>query len=262
MYLLWIHAIAHSSMNTITIARPVAVQKCGIKYGSAWPSPPTAVITPRGNPALDGRPAARDRPVVGGGFGETHRDAGAHRGGQADQEGLPRVALKAAAKIGASVDTDPSMSPASPGCTQVSTNWRCASPSSEVRVSAGRCSRSRSCQATSWPDSVAARRFSSSRVPASVVRWGGTLTEVAGLGLHPRDLLADTRETEVLDEPHRAAAVEAGHVLAPQQRNRLAEPQAMQVHQAGAVRVFSSAIPSSERAVAGYSSRSRCEYHR
>ena len=33
---------------------------------------------------------------------------------------------KAAAKMGASVETEPSISPARPGCTQVSTNWRWA----------------------------------------------------------------------------------------------------------------------------------------
>ena len=32
---------------------------------------------------------------------------------------------KAAAKIGARVETEPSIRPASPGCTKVSTNWRC-----------------------------------------------------------------------------------------------------------------------------------------
>src|SRR5215203_4010367 len=46
---------------------------------------------------------------------------------------------KAAAKMGASVETDPSISPASPGCTQVRTNCRCASALSAERTLGGRC---------------------------------------------------------------------------------------------------------------------------
>ena len=60
--------------------------------------------------------AAGQGAVVREGFGKTHADARTNAGGQADQESLPASwVAKAAAKMGASVETDPSMSPASPG---------------------------------------------------------------------------------------------------------------------------------------------------
>ena len=52
----------------------------------------------------------------------------------------------AVAKIGASVDTDPSIKPASPGCTQVRMNWRRARRSSFARSVSPKC-RSVSCAA-------------------------------------------------------------------------------------------------------------------
>ena len=49
-------------------------------------------MMPDGEPALERRAAARQLAVVVRGLGEAHRDAGADRGRQADQEGLPGVA--------------------------------------------------------------------------------------------------------------------------------------------------------------------------
>ena len=46
---------------------------------------------PTGEPALHRRAAARQLAVVMRGLGEAHRDAGADRGRQADEEGLPGV---------------------------------------------------------------------------------------------------------------------------------------------------------------------------
>ena len=77
---------------------------------------------------------------------------------------------KAVAKIGASVETDPSISPARPGCTQVRMNWRWAAASSPSMDSTSRCV-SASSPATAWcPASAAARSPKSLRVAASVVR--------------------------------------------------------------------------------------------
>ena len=75
-------------------------------------------MMPTVSPRLIGEPRPDSLPSSERDFGEAHRDAGADRGGKPDQERLPGVVVaKAAAKIGASVDTDPSISPASPGCT-------------------------------------------------------------------------------------------------------------------------------------------------
>ena len=64
-----------------------------------------------------GMSAAGQAAVVGEGFGEAHADGRAHRGRQPDQERRPvfRRVAKAAANSGASVDTEPSISPTSPG---------------------------------------------------------------------------------------------------------------------------------------------------
>ena len=56
---------------------------------------------------------------------------------------------------GASVETEPSISPASPGCTQVSTNCRCAMRSSVSRAAPSRCF---SIHSRRWPSRSSLRR--------------------------------------------------------------------------------------------------------
>jgi hypothetical protein len=79
-------------------------------------------------------PATRQATIVGKRFGETHADARARRGREAHQECVMErvVVANAAANTGASVDTEPSINPAAPGCTICKTNRR-------------RCARSSSC---------------------------------------------------------------------------------------------------------------------
>ena len=74
----------------------------------------------------------------------------------------------AAANSGASVDTEPSISPASPGCTICSTNIRLRVSASSSRTCGVMRSSSRSAVA-SWVRSSAARSPSNCRIPASVV---------------------------------------------------------------------------------------------
>ncbi len=61
-------------------------------------------------------PAPRQAPVIGKRLGKSHADARTSRGGQAHQKASSCVVVaKAAAKTGASVETEPSISPAKPG---------------------------------------------------------------------------------------------------------------------------------------------------
>jgi hypothetical protein len=71
-------------------------------------------------PRISGAP----RPVSD--LGETHGNARTHRGGKASTRKVDQVLWEAnaAAKSGAGVETDPSNSPASPGCPYRSTNKR------------------------------------------------------------------------------------------------------------------------------------------
>ena len=130
------------------------------------------------------------------------------------------------------------MRPASPGCTQVSTNWRCASASSAARALGGRCSR------TSPPPrglvagfcgGQAIEQLSRARV-AGPLR--GALIEIARLHLHASCFLTDSLGPEVLDQPDGPAVVEAGHVLASNQRNHVAKTPPMFVDERCAMRVL------------------------
>ena len=77
---------------------------------------------------------------------------------------------KAAANSGASVDTDPSIRPARPGCTICSTNMRWAACSSSFFTPSVRCFSPNACASETCLSSAAIRSPSSLRVLASVVR--------------------------------------------------------------------------------------------
>jgi hypothetical protein len=56
-----------------------------------------------------------------------------------------------------------------------------------------------------------------------------SLVEVAGVDFHPRHLLSDSVETEVLNQPDGPAVIEACDVLAAYQRNRLSKSPAVRL---------------------------------
>ena len=62
--------------------------------------------------------------------------------------------------------------------------------------------------------------------------------EIMRVAFHCRRLTADFLQPEVFRQPHRAAGVKSGHMLAPDQRDHLAEPRDMQVDQPLAVAVL------------------------
>ena len=92
-----------------------------------WRIPPTNVPTPVIAPR-SGMAAAGQLAGVGEALGERHADRGAERRREAGDEGVVRVlAAIAIAKIGAIVDSDPSISPVRAGWTRCSRNeWSSA----------------------------------------------------------------------------------------------------------------------------------------
>src|SRR5674476_1662919 len=110
-------------MKTTINAIVVAVQNSGMRYGSVWPSPPMAVMTPDAMPRFQGDPrpeilpsscAASVKPI------EIPAPTDAERPTRKVVHGS--WVAKAVAKIGAMVEIDPSISPAKPGWTQVRMN--------------------------------------------------------------------------------------------------------------------------------------------
>ena len=117
---------------------------------------------------------------------------------------------KAVAKIGASVETDPSISPASPGCTQVRMNRRCAVRSSRDFSSSPRCSSIRASARAYGPPRPT--REVAEKLARFGVRGarGGAFVERLRIAFHEFGFLAHALETEVLASARRAAGVVAG----------------------------------------------------
>ena len=130
---------------------------------------------------------------------------------------------KAAANSGASVETEPSIRPARPGCTYCSTNMRRLVASSSAFASPARWVSASWPAFFSWPRSISARRVSSSRTDTSSVWDGGLVVELGRLHLHDLGFLPHLLDAERLAEPDRAALQEPFHVLAPDGRKMLAK---------------------------------------
>src|SRR6202162_6401945 len=125
MYRCRIQVMTASSTRTTRIAIVIAAWNLGIRKGSVWPIPPRAVMTPQTNPRTQGWPrpvrlpssdSASAKPMLIPAPSDT-----ANPTRNASHEF--RVA-RAAANTGASVDTEPSISPARPGCTICKTKSR------------------------------------------------------------------------------------------------------------------------------------------
>src|SRR5262245_14285977 len=86
------------------------------------------------------------------------------------------------------------------------------------------------------------RRKALEQVPRSRIlrRARGALVEIARLHFHPRRLVTDALEPEILDQPHGPALIEAGHVFATDQRDRVTEAPAVLLDEPGPVVVFDS----------------------
>ena len=171
-----------------------------------WPSPPTAVITPQTAPRTNGAPRPVSEPSSDNASAKP-MEMPAPIAAASPTRNVAQVlwVAKAAANSGASVDTEPSISPASPGCTYCSTNMRRAVSSSAARALGSIFSPS-SCASFSCLSSAAARRVSRSRTALVVRRFGGAPVEPRGLEFHLLGELAHGIEPERPVEPDRRGA--------------------------------------------------------
>ena len=207
--------------------------------------------------AEDRTAAARHAAVVGEGLGEAHADARPDRRRQADQKSLPTcragpvIVAKAAANSGASVETEPSIRPASPGWITWSTkSCRATRASSSFSLSGWR-SGSSAAEAISCRRSASARSPSSCRSSASLVDSAAAAVESLRLQFHQRHLPPHALHVPRLDRDERVAADEALDVLAADQRNFLAVAAAKELRPARC------RCPSSSRRIACSSSAAR-----
>ena len=105
-------------MKTTHPATMVAVQKFAIRYGSACPSPPIAVMIPEARPRLIGEPRPEILPSsCAASVNPIEIPAPTDADNPTRKVCHVSCVANAAAKIGASVETEPSINPASPGCT-------------------------------------------------------------------------------------------------------------------------------------------------
>ena len=128
---------------------------------------------------------------------------------------------KAAAKSGASVDTEPSMRPTSPGWMTCKRNRRRLASPSSILASAVRC----------WKPSFTASRFVALLGLGQVQQqlldlrilalFGGLLVEAVVLEFDHFGALAHLLDVHLADGPRGLVAHEALHVAAPDQRNEI-----------------------------------------
>ena len=145
---------------------------------------------------------------------------------------------KAAANTGARVETEPSISPTSPGCTTCSTKRRRASASSRARTSPG------SRRASMVPAVVSCCASAGGQVTQQAAdrRVGrparGLAVEPFGVVLHLAGVVAHCVEPERAELPDGAARGETAHVLAADQRDVRAESFGVGVDQQAPVLVL------------------------
>ena len=88
------------------------------------------------------------------------------------------------------------------------------------------------------------------------------LVEIVRFHLHARRFVADPLEAETLDQPDRAAVVEARHVLPANQRDGFAEAPAVFFDECGTVAVFLDSHLVEDPGRLRVTMRRRCAYHR
>src|SRR4029077_17866155 len=107
--------IANSQMTTAT-AIHVATWTSGIKYGRLWPNPPTAVISPQTVPRAHGWPRPVRLPSSDSASANPMLIPAPRLAANPTRNASQLLwVAKAAANNGANVETEPSISPASPG---------------------------------------------------------------------------------------------------------------------------------------------------
>src|SRR4051812_22574228 len=116
IYLRRIQAITPNSSTTTATATHVASLTSLIKYGSVCPTPPIAVIRPHTVPRAHGCPRPVRLPSPDNASANPMLMPAPSVAANPTQKASQLLCVaKAAANTGASVETEPSMSPASPG---------------------------------------------------------------------------------------------------------------------------------------------------
>src|SRR5271169_1851528 len=160
-----------SSTKTTAIATVIATLMLCMRNGNVWPMPPSAVIAPQTEPRSHGVPRpvrlpsserASAKPMLMPAPSDAARPTA-----KASQVFLVATA---AAKTGASVETEPSIKPARPGCTICKTKRRRLALSSSSRTSGLSSVFSSSAARSTWVASSAARSSSNWRMLASCAR--------------------------------------------------------------------------------------------
>ena len=165
-------------------------QESGRRYGSECPNPPIAVISPQMPPRSRGEPRPVSEPSSERASAKPMLIPAPMEAARPTRKVCKLFwVAKAAANSGASVETEPSINPARPGCTYCSTNmrWRVSSSSSTallVRVVAPM--RSATDDTAAFRQAIALDR--AVYVPQGTYRISDTLTlgkDTALIGLQP-----------------------------------------------------------------------------
>src|SRR6266550_3504169 len=110
-------------MHTTITAISVATWKLPIRNGSVCPNPPAVVINPVAAPRIHGDPRPVSDPSSDSDSANPIDIPAPNEAANPTRNASQLLCVaKAAAKSGASVETDPSINPASPGCTICSKN--------------------------------------------------------------------------------------------------------------------------------------------
>ena len=119
------HVMTPSSTRTTTIAIPRANRNSVIRNGRVWPMPPSVVMAPQIRPRAHGCPRPVRLPSSDNASAKPMlMPAPSDAAIPTRKASQLFLVARAAANTGAKVETEPSISPARPGCTICSTNSR------------------------------------------------------------------------------------------------------------------------------------------
>src|SRR5262249_29382130 len=158
-----------SSIATTITANVVATLKFAIKNGNVCPIPPAVVINPITSPRIHGDPRPVNDPSSDKDSANPIEIPAPSEAASPTRNASQLLCVAtAAANRGASVDTDPSINPASPGCTTCSRNSFFCEASSAALALIVRCYSPSAPAVCVCFLSSSANLFSNSRVDTSV----------------------------------------------------------------------------------------------
>ena len=226
-------------MTTAPAAHSAASKVLEGRNGSVCPIPPRAVIAPQITPRTHGCPrpvrlpsseSASAKPML--------MPAPADAARPTRNASLELCVANAEANTGASVETDPSINPASPGWTICRTNNRRCAFSSSAFTLAGSFSLSSSCARSSCSRSSLIRSSSSCRTLASWRAPPPFRKIAASPHFHRAGFFADRFDAQRPNQPECWTLHKSAHILTANQRNVFTELLLVEFDQAPAVTRF------------------------